>query len=48
MKPPERVVFDCNVYFQAFVSETGPAGQLLSAVHEKTLSLFLSDLSWLN
>lgn len=43
MKPPERVVFDCNVYFQAFLSETGPAGRLLGAVHEKSLALFLSE-----
>lgn len=43
MKPPERVVFDCNVFFQAFLSELGPAGQLLQAVHDKTLSLFLSE-----
>lgn len=30
MMPPQRVVFDCNVYFQAFLSETGPAGRLLA------------------
>jgi uncharacterized protein len=39
----ERVVFDCNVYFQAFISATGPAGKLLQAVNEKALSLFLSE-----
>lgn len=42
MKSPERVVFDCNVFFQAFVSETGPAGQLLNAVSKKSLLLFIS------
>jgi putative PIN family toxin of toxin-antitoxin system len=40
---PERVVFDCNVYFQAFISEHGPAGRLLRAVHDGRLSLFLSQ-----
>lgn len=43
MKPPERVVFDCNVFFQAFVSEAGPAGQLLKAVSEKSLILFVAE-----
>lgn len=38
----ERVVFDCNVCFQAFVSENGPAGRLLRAVHEGQFVLFLS------
>lgn len=43
MRPPERVVFDCNVFFQAFISATGPAGQLLTAVSEKSLTLFVSE-----
>jgi putative PIN family toxin of toxin-antitoxin system len=43
MKTPERVVFDCNVYFQAFISEGGPAGRLLQAVHDGRLVLFLSQ-----
>lgn len=43
MKRIERVVFDCNVYFQAFVSSTGPAGRLLEAVNDKSLSLYLSE-----
>lgn len=43
MNEPDRVVFDCNVYFQAFISDTGPAGQLLRAVSERKLSLFLSE-----
>jgi hypothetical protein len=30
----ERVVFDCNVCFQAFISADGPAGRLLRAVHD--------------
>ncbi|QDT76324.1 putative toxin-antitoxin system toxin component, PIN family [Lacipirellula limnantheis] len=42
MKPPDRVVFDCNVFFQAFISGSGPAGQLLQAVSEKSLTLFVS------
>jgi putative PIN family toxin of toxin-antitoxin system len=43
MSTPERVVFDCNVYFQAFLSETGPAGRLLQGVHDGQLLLFLSQ-----
>jgi putative PIN family toxin of toxin-antitoxin system len=43
MKSPERVVFDCNVFFQAFISVSGPAGELLKAVSDKSLSLFLSE-----
>lgn len=42
-RQPERVVFDCNVYFQAFLSEQGPAGQLLQAVQDQRLILFASQ-----
>ena len=44
MKKPTRVVFDCNVYFQAFLSESGPAGRLLQGVHDGRLKLYLSQL----
>lgn len=43
MNSPVRVVFDCNIFFHAFLSDTGPAGQLLTAVSDKQLSLFLSE-----
>ena len=42
-KAPERVVFDCNVFFQAFISENGPAGRLLQAVDEKRIELYVSE-----
>ena len=40
MRPPERVVFDCNVFFQAFISATGPAGQLLQRRQRKVADSF--------
>jgi putative PIN family toxin of toxin-antitoxin system len=43
MNRSELIVFDCNVYFQAFISATGPAAKLLEAVERKRLSLFLSQ-----
>jgi predicted nucleic acid-binding protein len=48
MKPPERVVFDCNVFFQAFVSATGPAGELLNAVSDKKLPFSSLSSSLMN
>lgn len=42
-KAPDRVVFDCNVFFQAFISESGPAGRLLQAVDEKRITLYISE-----
>jgi putative PIN family toxin of toxin-antitoxin system len=43
MIAPERVVFDCNVYFQALISPLGPAGQLFAQAAAKRLELFISD-----
>lgn len=39
----DRVVFDCNVYFQALISSGGPAGQCLFAAGDDRLDLFLSE-----
>ncbi len=38
-----RVVFDCMVYLQAGISESGPAAVLLRSVEAQKLSLFVSD-----
>jgi putative PIN family toxin of toxin-antitoxin system len=42
MKIRERVVFDCNVLFQALVSPTGPARRLFMGVTSSDLVLFIS------
>jgi predicted nucleic acid-binding protein len=42
MNAAERVVFDCNVNFQAVISRSGPAGQCFAAAQEGKLSLFTS------
>lgn len=42
MTSRERVVFDCNVYFQALISPSGPAGQLFGQAAAKRLELFIS------
>lgn len=39
----ERVVFDCNVYFQALIAPSGPAGECLSAAARSEVQLFLSE-----
>ena len=41
--PRPRVVFDCMVYLQATVSESGPAAALLRLIESDTLALFASD-----
>lgn len=43
MTSPERVVFDCNVYFQALTSPRGPARRLLSYASSGTVSLYVSE-----
>lgn len=40
--PRPRVVFDCMVYLQATVSESGPAAALLRLVDSDVVSLFVS------
>ncbi|MEX2169114.1 MAG: putative toxin-antitoxin system toxin component, PIN family [Pirellulales bacterium] len=42
MTRPERVVFDCNVYFQAVISASGPANRLLRLAAEGRLTLYAS------
>ena len=41
--PRSRVVFDCMIYLQATVSESGPAAALLRLVDRNALSLFVSN-----
>jgi putative PIN family toxin of toxin-antitoxin system len=43
MSGRERVVFDCNVYFQALISPAGPAGRLLAMAAARAVELFASD-----
>lgn len=38
-----NVVFDCNVYFQALIAPSGPAGRCLGAVNQNRIALFLSE-----
>jgi len=40
--PRQRVVFDCMIFLQATVSESGPAAALLRLVERNVLSLFVS------
>ena len=42
MTPPERVVFDCNVYFQALTSPLGPARRLWELAIAGRIKLFVS------
>jgi putative PIN family toxin of toxin-antitoxin system len=39
----ERVVFDCNVYFQALIAPAGPAGKCLEAAEKLTFTLYCSE-----
>jgi putative PIN family toxin of toxin-antitoxin system len=43
MNATERVVFDCNIYFQALISPTGPAGQAFDAAAEGRCILLTSE-----
>lgn len=41
---PYKVVFDCNVFFQALISPNGPAGSCLNAAEAGDLALFVSNV----
>jgi putative PIN family toxin of toxin-antitoxin system len=43
MSDPSRVVFDCNVYFQALTSPGGPARRLLTKAAARELALVASE-----
>lgn len=43
MTGPERVVFDCNVYFQALISPSGPARKLVEFAVQDRLRVFASS-----
>jgi putative PIN family toxin of toxin-antitoxin system len=36
----ERVVFDCNVYFQALISPSGPARRLIELAADGRLEVY--------
>lgn len=40
---PVRVVFDSNIFFQALLSDQGPAGRCLSLVESGTVVLYIND-----
>jgi putative PIN family toxin of toxin-antitoxin system len=42
MFSPPRIVFDCNVFFQAAISAAGPAHRLLQHVVDGHATLFIS------
>lgn len=43
MNPADRVVFDCNVLFQALIAPQGPAGAVVQAAKNRRVALFLAD-----
>lgn len=43
MSLAERVVFDCNEFFQAMISPGGPAGECIAVVRKGKLTLIVSQ-----
>ena len=43
MSTPPKVVFDCNVYFQATISEFGPANRCVRKAVQRTADLYCSE-----
>jgi predicted nucleic acid-binding protein len=41
--PRPRVVFDCMIYLQATINDSGPAAALLRLVDSGAISLFVSE-----
>jgi putative PIN family toxin of toxin-antitoxin system len=41
---PQRVVFDCVVFAQALISDSGPAAQCVALARSGTIRLVLSDI----
>jgi putative PIN family toxin of toxin-antitoxin system len=39
----DRIVFDCNVYFQALIGPNGPAGACLEAAEKSSFDLYASE-----
>ncbi len=43
MRAPLRVVFDCNVYFQALIGRSGPAARCVESATARKVSLCCSE-----
>jgi putative PIN family toxin of toxin-antitoxin system len=44
MSIPDRVVFDCNVFFQTLIGPDGPAAKCFEAAQEGSVQLFTSEV----
>jgi putative PIN family toxin of toxin-antitoxin system len=41
---PRRVVFDCNIFFQALISPDGPSGRCVTLALDRKVALFCSAI----